>query len=85
MTLDIRFSQETEAKLLARAKETGRNVEEVIVDAVEEKLAAPAATSPVLSPEARAEAWREWAASHPKRADVQLDDSRESIYAGRGE
>jgi accessory colonization factor AcfC len=28
--------------------------------------------------------WRQWAASHPQR-DVRLDDSRESIYEGRGE
>jgi hypothetical protein len=28
--------------------------------------------------------FRAWAESHPKR-DIALDDSRESIYAGRGE
>jgi hypothetical protein len=35
-------------------------------------------------PEAWSKALREWAASHAKRA-IEIDDSRESIYAGRGE
>lgn len=35
-------------------------------------------------PEGQAAAWREWAASH-RPIPVIADDSRESIYAGRGE
>jgi predicted DNA-binding antitoxin AbrB/MazE fold protein len=36
------------------------------------------------TPEEWVRALREWAASHP-RVDHFVDDSRESIYAGRGE
>jgi hypothetical protein len=36
------------------------------------------------SPEEWSRALREWAGSHP-RLDSTADDSRESIYAGRGE
>ena len=36
------------------------------------------------SPEEWTRSLLEWAASHPQRAG-ELDDSRESIYAGRGE
>lgn len=35
-------------------------------------------------PEAWSKELRRWAASHVKRA-IEIDDSRESIYAGRGE
>jgi hypothetical protein len=35
-------------------------------------------------PEAWSKALREWAASHAKR-EIEIDDSRDSIYAGRGE
>ena len=35
-------------------------------------------------PDGWSKALREWAASHPRRA-IEIDDSRESIYAGCGE
>lgn len=35
-------------------------------------------------PEAWSKSLREWAGSHAKRA-IEFDDSRESIYEGRGE
>ena len=35
-------------------------------------------------PQSWSKALREWAASHAKR-DIVIDDSRESIYEGRGE
>ena len=37
-----------------------------------------------LAPEAWIARFRAWAASHPKR-DIVLDDSRDTIYGGRGE
>ena len=39
---------------------------------------------PELTPEQRAAAWRQWVASH-KPLPIIADDSRESIYEGRGE
>ena len=50
--------------------------------AANEGGAAPAAS---MTPEQRLQLLREWVASHPVRSGVHLDDSRESIYAGRGE
>jgi len=38
-----------------------------------------------ITVEQRVQAWRDWVASHPRRDGVSLDDSRESIYAERGE
>jgi len=35
-------------------------------------------------PEGWSKALRAWAASHPRRA-IDIDDSRDFIYAGRGE
>jgi hypothetical protein len=86
MTLDIRFSPETEAKLKQRAQETGKNVEQIIQEAVEAKLhdgkRIPEST---LSKEQWLRTFQEWVSSHPVRPGIHLDDSRESIYAGRGE
>lgn len=38
----------------------------------------------IADPEAWERALRSWIDSHPKR-DIVIDDSRETIYAGRGE
>lgn len=88
MTLNLRMSLETEARLKERAKKLGVEVERLVVAAVEATLATEnngASTSSGTSPEQWVAAWREWAASHPIRSGVHLDDSRESIYSGRGE
>lgn len=45
---------------------------------------APAAAPRSETPEEAAARFRAWAASH-KKCDVIADDSRESIYEGRGE
>ena len=39
---------------------------------------------PGETPEQRAARFLAWAESHPKR-DIEIDDDRETIYAGRGE
>jgi hypothetical protein len=44
----------------------------------------PVQTPNQLDPEAWSAALRRWAESHPKR-EIEIDDSRETIYAGRGE
>lgn len=38
----------------------------------------------VIDPERWSEALRRWAKSHATR-DIEIDDSREAIYSGRGE
>jgi hypothetical protein len=56
------------------------------VEALREKTkAVPSKViQPKLSGEEWAQAFREWAASHPRTTHF-VDDSRESIYEGRGE
>ena len=84
MTLTIDLSAETEAKLRERACTLDQDVAALVAQAIEEKLAAPPA-NPGRVPAAKWSAeWRAWAASH-RTLDNVADDSRESIYAGRGE
>jgi hypothetical protein len=87
MTIKLELSEQTEAQLLAQARVTGVPIEAFVRDAVEEKLAAAAgAAAPgKLTAEQRVRVLDEWVASHPARPGVKLDDTRESIYAGRGE
>jgi predicted DNA-binding antitoxin AbrB/MazE fold protein len=61
-----------------------REQQVVNVTITDEAPGAAPSSPPELSPEEWVKALREWAASHP-RVDHFVDDSRESIYAGRGE
>ncbi|HEX4052777.1 MAG TPA: hypothetical protein VHX86_00795 [Tepidisphaeraceae bacterium] len=93
MVLDLHFSPQTEAKLQERAKETGKAVESIVSEAVEEKLAAGSNPSNAveLTPQQKARVWSDWVAGMARWASQNLpagqivDDSRESIYSGRGE
>ena len=87
--LNIPLSPEKEAKLRERAAAAGKDVTEYVLSVVEEDLAiAEAPSSPRADTPLETERWlkdsRAWVASHP-RLDYLADDSRESIYAGRGE
>jgi len=85
MTVTISFPPEVEAKLRERAAASGKDVSAIVREAVEEKLAAtPAAGMPGKRFEEWSAALHAWAASH-KPVSHFVDDSRESIYAGRGE
>jgi hypothetical protein len=85
MTLTLSFPPETEAKLRERAAASGKDVETIVREAVDEKLAAGADTTGAAK---SAEEWvaefMAWVESHPPVTHF-VDDSRESIYAGRGE
>jgi hypothetical protein len=89
MNLTIQLAPEIEAKLRKRADRSGKTIEEFVVRLAEEAVAAdPKVLDPRdKSPEA-IERWitefRAWAASH-KATGVIADDSRDSIYEGRGE
>jgi hypothetical protein len=86
MTVQVRFKPETEAKLLERAKTSGKDIEHIILEAVEEKLG----TSGTNGDHQRAERiqrlrkFLEDAAAWG-RANLPpghfVDDSRESIYS----
>ncbi len=90
MTIQIRLSAESEARLLARAAAEGRDPAEIAQQAVEEKLREGIGAHQGASNEARSTSWRkfvenmrEWTAQLPSGHVV--DDSRDGIYAGRGE
>jgi hypothetical protein len=91
MTLNLKLSNEAETKLREQAKAAGKDVEGYVRDTIEEKLAlAPAnLQTQTSSPPNAKDEWLarfdSWVNSHPIRPNVELDDSRESIYAGRGE
>lgn len=84
MELRIDLSPEIEAKLRSRARTLGRDVTDLIAEAIEEKLSVVSQDSSHLSAEQWCSEWRVWAASH-RTLDHVVDDSRETIYAGRGE
>jgi predicted transcriptional regulator len=84
MTITLQLSPETESKLHELASQSGQTLEKYL-----ERLAEEAAARGTGRPAERsAEEWiaefRAWAASHPSSGPI-ADDSRESIYAGRGE
>ena len=84
MVVNVSFDAETEAKLQAAAKAAGKPVEHIVREVVEERFKAADVPSSSMTVEQRLLAWRDWVASHPRRDGVNLDDSRESIYAERG-
>ena len=85
MTLTLSFPPETEARLRERAAASGKDVETIVREAVDQTLAAEANTP---RSDRSAEEWvaefMTWVNSHPPVTHF-VDDSRESIYAGRGE
>lgn len=85
MTLQIEFYPEVAARLREEAAVSGKAITALIVEAVEEKFAAgPTPTPSRISPQEWAAKLDAWAASH-RRLGYDVDDSRETIYAGRGE
>jgi hypothetical protein len=84
MTLHLTLSPETEAKLRQQAEQSGQDVDAFVLQAIAEKLA----EAEHIPPAANGDKWREKLqkiiAMHPDVTHF-VDDSRESIYAGRGE
>lgn len=84
MTLQIALSPETEALLRQQAEAAGKDPARFALEALEEKLAVDAEERSRPSRSQRIEAFDAWVASH-KPVGHFVDDSRESIYEGRGE
>jgi predicted transcriptional regulator len=84
MHLTIHLTPETEARLNEQARLLGQSPEAVVLAAVQEKLAS-VDEGENLSNEKRIAEYRAWLASHPASLAREVDDSRESIYEGRGE
>lgn len=89
MTVTIDLPPDEERKLLSRAASHGQGVAEYIRRLVKQDLNAfPLAAE--ATPEQRAAAWDHWIAQAAVAArnlppGHLADDSRETIYAGRGE
>ncbi len=87
--LNLPLSPEQEARLRDRAAAVGKDLTEYVLDVVNEELemgeSMPSADAAVAS---TANQWvrdlHAWAAGHPAVGRI-VDDSRESIYEGRGE
>ena len=87
-TVTLELRPDTEQKLREKAARTGQTIEGLLLQAAErlaiEETIPLTRTAAELTPAQRAAAWREWVASH-KPLPIIADDSRESIYEGRGE
>ena len=88
MAIHIQLPSEVEMRLKAKAALLRQTLEEYLQEiASREAQTGNGSSSPTqaeLSPEERATLWRAWATSHRSLPTV-ADDSRETIYAGRGE
>jgi hypothetical protein len=85
MTLDLHLSSDTEAKIRQCAAASGQDVESFVLQAVTEKLSDAEPRPGVDSASAEwADTIRQLTNLHPVVTHF-VDDSRDSIYAGRGQ
>lgn len=79
MNLTLNLPPETEAKLKEQASLMGKSLEDLALEALEDKLSVESVPAPVLS----AEDWNlhfdAWVTGHSSR-NPHFDDSRDSIY-----
>jgi hypothetical protein len=85
----VHLPPDIESKLRAKAAETGKTVEELLGWLAESWVAANGTsvgkpTERQVRPDQWVNEWRAWASSHASLPSL-ADDSRESIYSGRGE
>ncbi len=85
MNLMLHLTPETEAKLREQAAQSGKSLETLALEALEEKLADGNDLSKALSDEVWKAKFDEFLANLPRSGAAIVDDSRESIYQGRGE
>ena len=85
MNLTLHLSAELESKLRAQAQAMGKPPEELVLNAVQDKLASPEDSSAMLPREQWQARFEAFLASIPRTNATFVDDSRESIYEGRGE
>jgi hypothetical protein len=90
--MTLRFPPELEAKLQERARLTGETVEHIVQGAVQEMLRRQPTNEPGdVSSEEWVKRWRDWVRDMQQQVSKTVppghivDDSRESIYDGRGE
>ena len=84
VNLRIEVPANLELLLKERAQQAGVPVESFVLQAVTERLAESETTNSAVNAEEFSLWLRQWADRFPK-LDHAVDDSRNSIYAGRGE
>lgn len=84
MNLRIEVPANLELLLKERAQQAGVAVESFVLQAVTDRLAEAEPTDSSMNAEEFSLWLQQWADRFPK-LDYVVDDSRESIYAGRGE
>ncbi len=91
LSLMLRLSSQTREKLAQRAAARGKDMASVASDIIEQAVAASANSDERDTTAQRAAAWeawvsemRLWGKDHLPPGHI-VDDSRESIYEGRGE
>lgn len=87
MTIKVHIPPDLETELRKHAAAAGKDLQTFALDALHEKIANSNGfreDPPDLSTEQQVAEWLSWTSSHP-RLGYPVDDSRESIYAGRGE
>lgn len=85
MTVSISFPDDIARKLHERAANTGQDVATVVREVVAESLSGSEDSTAQAQATGDFADWLDaWIALHPV-LDHAIDDSRESIYAGRGE
>jgi len=85
MNLTIELKPETEAKLKEQAAQRGKDPQAFALEALEEKLSAEMSGPAMLPPAAWHAKFDALLGSLPRSEATFVDDSRESIYSGRGE
>jgi hypothetical protein len=80
-TVSVPISDAAKQRLDRRASEQGLPLEEFARTILEREATVP---QPGKSVDEWIADWRSWTSTRPRR-DIQLDDSREAIYEGRGE
>jgi hypothetical protein len=87
-SVTLQLHPDTERRLREQASRSGQTLETYLQQLAEQAAAAEGSAAPSsgaeLTPDQWSAEWRAWAASHT-HTPGELDDSRESIYAGRGE
>lgn len=85
MNLMLHLASETEAKLREQAARSGKSLEALALEALEEKLAGSDDSSAMLPSDIWKAKFDEFLANLPRSGATTVDDSRESIDHGRGE
>jgi hypothetical protein len=89
MTVTLHFSNETEQRLRGLATRAGLTLEGYLQSLAEREAAvngSPPSASGEWTPSQWSSEWRAWAdADRHLPSGIAIDDSRDTIYAGRGE